>query len=127
MDLLSKQEQIKQPFNEDFCALLEDHLCRAFGNSTDKRLRGFWCDGVMMPFIESQVTKKSVNDTKRIETKAWLGFDGQGEFEMTINFGPSSLSRYARGLDLVECLPSEDSMDWIKLNIEGKKIDLQLK
>jgi hypothetical protein len=28
-------------------------------------------DGVLMPFIERQLSKKHVNDTRRIETQAW--------------------------------------------------------
>jgi hypothetical protein len=123
----SKNEIIKESFNTDFCVQLEYHLTRTFGNLEDKKLKGFWCDGVMMPLIESQLTKKSVNDTRKIITKAWLGYDGQSEFEMAINFGQYSLRRYAKGSDLTDCLPSEHSMDWITLDIEGKTIELQLK
>jgi hypothetical protein len=123
----SKNEIIKESFNEDFCVQLEYHLTRTFQNSEDKNLKGFWCDGVLMPFAESQLTKKSVNDTRKIVTKSWLGYDGQGEFEMTINFGQLSLRRYAKGSDLGDCLPSENSMDWVSLDIERKTIELQLK
>jgi hypothetical protein len=120
-------EIIKESFNEDFCVQLEYHLTRTFGNSENKNLKGFWCDGELMPFIESQLTKKSVNDTRKIVTKAWLGQDGQGEFEMIIRFGQRSLSSYAKGFNLTDCLPGEESLDWITLDIEGKKIELQLK
>lgn len=122
----SKNEIIKESFNEDFCVQLEYHLTRTFGNSEDEKIKRFWCDGVLMPFIESQLTKKSVNDTRKIVTKAWLGYDGQGDFEMTINFGQYSLRRYAKGFELTGCLPSENSMDWITLDIERKTIELQL-
>lgn len=123
----SKNEIVKESFNEDFCRQLEHHLTRTFGNSEDKTLRGFWCDGVSMPFIESQLTKKSVNDTRKIVTKAWLGYDGQTEFEMTIHFGQYSQRHFANGSDLTDCLPGDDSMDWIGLDIERKTIELQLK
>jgi hypothetical protein len=123
----SKNEIIKKSFNENFCAQLEYHLTRTFGKSKDKKMNGFWCDGVAMPFIESQLTKKSVNDTRRIVTKAWLGYDGQGEFEMIINFGRHSLKRYAKGSGLEDCLPGEESMDWITLDIDRKTIELCLK
>lgn len=123
----SKEKEIKESFNQDFCVQLEYHLTRTFGNSEDKNLKGFWCDGVMMPFIDSQLTKKSVNDKRMIITKAWLGYDGQGEFEMTIKFGQHSLRRYAKGSDLADCLPSEDTTDWITLDIERKTIEVKLK
>lgn len=115
-----------ESFNADFCVRLEYHLCRAFENSQDEKLRGFWCDGVAMPFVESQLTKKSVNDTRKIVTKAWLGYNGQSEFEMTIHFGRHSLRRYARGADLGDCLPDFNSFDWIALDIDGRTIELML-
>ena len=106
---------------------MEYHLTRTFGNSEDQKMKGFWCDGVLMPLIESQLTKKSVNDRRKIVTKAWLGYDGQGEFELTINFGEKSLSRYAKNSDLADCLLSEESTEWITLDIEQKTMGLQLK
>ena len=122
-----KNEIIKESFNEDFCVQLEYHLTRTLESSEDKKLKGFWCDGILMPFIESQLTKKNVNDTRKIITKAWLGYGGQGEYEMTINFGPDSLRRYANGTDLTESLPSTDSLDWVTLDMDKKIIELQLK
>ena len=122
-----KNEIIKESFNEDFCIRLEYHLTQAFENSGDKTLKSFWCDGILMPLIESQLTKKSVNDTRQIITKARLGYDGQGQYKMTINFGQRSLRRYAKGADLTDCLPSAGSLDWIALDMEKKTIELQLK
>jgi len=58
-----------ESFNEDFCLDLEYYLCRTFKNSNRDELRGFWCDGIAwLP-----VSKKRVNDTRKIETKAWIG------------------------------------------------------
>lgn len=113
-------------FNEDFCIYLEYHLSKTFKNFEDDELRRFWCDGVSMPANEKQLTAKSVNDTRKIVTKAWIGEDGQGEYEMTISLGPKALSRYTRGLDLKECVPSENFLDWITLARVEKKIELRL-
>ncbi len=118
---------IKESFDEDFCARLEYHLTKTFESADDNKLKGFWCDGVLIPSIESQLTKKSVNDKRKIITKAWLGFDGQDEYEMTINFGQYSLRRYADGADLFNCLPSTDTLDWITLDMNKKTIELHLK
>lgn len=123
----NKKDTIKQSFNEDFCAELEYHLTRTFNQSDDKNLRGFWCDGILMPTNDLQLTKKNINDKRKIVTKACLGYDGQDEYEMTINFGQYSLRRYAKGTDLSECLPNEDTMDWISLDMKSKTIELQLK
>ncbi|HEX8020346.1 hypothetical protein [Mucilaginibacter sp.] len=121
------EDKSHYPFNKDFCVYLEYHLSRVFKNFEDEEIKFFWCDGVVMPFVEEQLTAKSVNGTRKIITKAWIGADGQGEYEMTINFGPKALSRYARGLDLKACVPSEDSLDWITFARDEKKIELWLK
>jgi hypothetical protein len=121
-----KKEVSKESFDENFCAQLEYHLTRAFGESGDKKFKGLSCDGVLMPVTESQLTKKNVNDTRKIITKAWLGYDGQDEYHMTIRFGKYSLRRYAKGYDLLDCLPSKDSLDWVVVDMEKKTIELRL-
>jgi hypothetical protein len=123
----NKKDIIKESFNEDFCAELEYHLTRTFNQSDDKNLRGFWCDGVLMPTNDLQLKKKNINDKRKIVTKAFLGYDGQDEYDMTINFGQYSLRRYAKGTNLSDCLPNEDTMDWVSLDIKSKTIELQLK
>ncbi|MET3501813.1 hypothetical protein FHW88_003238 [Mucilaginibacter sp. SG538B] len=120
------EEKPHHPFNEDFCIYLEYHLSKTFRNFEDNEIRRFWCDGVAMPFVDEQLMAKSVNDIRKIITKAWIGADGQGEYEMTINFGPKALSWYARGLDLKECVPSEESLDWITFARDEKKIELRI-
>jgi hypothetical protein len=79
-------------FNEDFCLCLEYHLSHTFGNSTDQRLYGFWCDGVQIPDDEFQLAPININRLKKIETKAWIGADGQDIYHMTIKLGPKSLA-----------------------------------
>jgi hypothetical protein len=122
-----KENQTDKSFNEDFGVHLEYHLCRMFENSVKEKLRGFWCDGILWPpFIDSQITKKSVNDTRKIETRAWIGKTGQDEYNMTIRFGKYSLRRYAKGTNLIDCIPSEETMDWIDIDTENKIIEIRL-
>jgi hypothetical protein len=92
------EDKSRYPFNEDFCVYLECHLSLVFKNFEDDEVKFFWCDGIAMTLVEGQLSAKSVNDTRKIVTKAWIGTDGQGEYEMTINFGPKALSRYAPGI-----------------------------
>ena len=115
-----------ESFSNDFCQHLEYHLTRSFQNASDNAIKSLWCDGVLDPFVESQLTKRSVNDTKTILTTAFIGNDGQGKYEMTIKFGPRSLNRYAHDAKMIDCIPSEESMDWITLDIENKKIEIHL-
>ncbi len=122
---------ILSPFNPSFCIELEYHLCEAFENADradpDRDTRGFWCDGVCCPEpSEPQMTRKRVNDTRKMVTKAWIGKNGQGEYEMTIRFGRRALSRYAKGRALTDCLPGAETMDWIDIDIRKKIIEIRL-
>lgn len=116
----------KESFNQDLCTYLEYHLTKTFAKANDNQMQYLWCDGVSLPSVEAQLTKKSVNDSRRIITNAWIGLDGQTLFEMTIIFGPRSLSKYARGLSLLDCLPSDNTSDWITLDLNARTIELQL-
>jgi hypothetical protein len=122
----NKKDTIRESFNEDFCAQLEYHLTRTFKMYNYINLRGFWCDGILVPTNDLQLTKKNINDKRKIVTKAWLGYDGQDKYEMTIYFGQYSLRRYAKGNDLSDCLPSEDTMEWVSLDMNSRTIELQL-
>jgi hypothetical protein len=84
-------------------------------------------DGVLMPFVDSQLTKKSVNDTRKIETDAWaLSDKGDIKFKLVIYFGKYSLRRYAKGNCLEDCLPSLESNDHILIDFDNDRIELQL-
>lgn len=116
------------PFNRDFCELLEYHLGKTFANSERMEYRRLWCDGVShLPGTDGQLERKWVNDKRRITTKAWIGENGQGEYEMTIHFGKYALRRYAKGRSLEDCLPDADSMDWIELDMENRRVDVYLR
>lgn len=118
----------ENPISENFCTSLEYLLCETFQKSDRPDLKGFWCDGVSWDSIpDRQLTKNSINDTQKIITKAWIGKNGQDEYEMTIQFGKYALKLFAEGTEIIECIPSTESMDWIDINIEKKKIKLRLK
>jgi hypothetical protein len=117
---MTKTEDInKNSFDQDFCSYLEFHLSKTFKNSDDRNLRALWCDGIVH-------TKSTILNSGQLETKAWIGRDGQEQYEMTIKFGPDSLSKFAKGLDLTATVPSDNSMDWINIDIHNKTIELQL-
>lgn len=118
---------VKTPFDENFCLLLEYHLSNMLSNSEEPQFKDLWCDGVQMPSVDSHLSKKSVNDTRKIITKAWIGVDGQDNYDMVIKFGKSSLRRYAKGLSLEYCIPKEQLSEWVAIDLENKVIELQLK
>ena len=125
--MTNAEQNIETTFNEEFCTRLEFRLCREFTESDDAELKWFWCDGVSWFPTDNQLTKKHVNDKRKIITKAWIGKDGQDEYQATIHFGKKALSNYAKGKDLIECIPDfENETEWIEIDIDKKTIDIKL-
>ena len=121
--MTNSQRNIETPFNKEFCTRLEYRICHELEKSTDPELKGFWCDGISWLPTEKQLTKKHVNDKRKIETKAWIGKTGQTEFKAIINFGQKALSKYAKEMDLSKCIPdSESKAEWIEIDIKNKII-----
>lgn len=46
---------------------------------------------------------------------------------MRIIFGDKSLMRFAKGSQMIDCIPSPDTMDWINIDIKERKIEIELK
>ena len=114
-------------FNEEFCTKLEFRICRELEKSEDPELKGFWCDGISWFPNENQLNKKHVNDKRKIETKAWIGKTGQTEFKATVYFGKKAVSKYARGIELTECIPDLDSQtEWIEIDLKNKRIAIKI-
>jgi hypothetical protein len=125
--MTNEQQKIETPFNEEFCTRLEYRIGHELEKSTDPELKGFWCDGVSWFPTEKQLTKKNVNDKRKIETKAWIGKTGQTEFKATVHFGKKALSKYAKDTDLIECIPNlESQAEWIEIDFENKTIKIKL-
>lgn len=91
------QNDIKKPFNEEFCAQLEYHLSRAFTNSLNKEFKWLWCDGIKVPFMEDQLLKQHIIEKQQLVTEAWIGTNGQDIYEMIIKFGPRSIEKCSQG------------------------------
>lgn len=112
--------------DKDFCTFLEYHLTKAFSYSNDTLIKHFWCDGILLPNNENEYSKESINGNKEIMLKAFIGKDGQDEYFMLMKFGNKSLSGYAMGLDIKNCVPGVEKDDWYKIDAPTKKIVIQL-
>jgi len=125
---MTKAEQnIKTTFNEEFCTQLEYRICQELENIEKPELKGYWCDGISWSVNELYLTKKYINDNRKIDTKAWIGKDGQTEFKATINFGKKALSKYSKGMDLIGCIPDiESQIEWIKIDIKNRTVEIRL-
>jgi len=109
-----------------FCTFLEYKMGGAFQKSNRELVRGFWCDGVLLPTSEEDYSKKSVNDKRQVVMTAYIGKTGQDIYELTLRFGKKALSRYARDLDISECLPDSEHDDWWDVDINHRAIWIQL-
>jgi len=116
---------MSESIDENFCVYLEYHLGLVFQKSDDERVKHFWCDGVAIPSSD-QLERKFVNDKRKLVTKAWIGKDGQSEYEISIKLGKYALRRFAKGKSLKDCIPGQENSDWIEIDVEMKKIELSL-
>jgi hypothetical protein len=73
-----------------------------------------------------EYSRKSVNDKRQVVMSAYMGPTGQDKYELILKFGKEALSRYARGLDISECVPSPESDDWWDVEIDRRTILIQL-
>jgi hypothetical protein len=112
--------------DQDFCTFLEYKLCKAFEHSEMDSIRGFWCDGVLFHQPELTDAQKFVNDNRRMAFKAYVGKDGQTEYELILKFGNKALSRFARNLDIRECFPDPQDASWFDIDTKRKRIEIQL-
>lgn len=99
-------------FDQSFLDFVEYKVCDALNGS------GLWCDGVMSP--------KYLKDQREIWFAAFVGKDGQSEYELILRLGDKSLSRYTRNLDIKECWPEGDSQDWFYIDPGNARMIIQL-
>lgn len=112
--------------DQDFCEFLEYEICKAIEYTDNVQIKGFWCDGVWLNQPDSSYSIKFVNDNRQVILKAFIGKNGQTEYELILKFGNKSLSRYARNLGIKECVPNPDKQNWFKIDTKRNKIEIQL-
>ena len=112
--------------HKDFCTFLEYHLTKTFSNSNDPLIKELWCDGILLPTNENDYSKKSINENREVTLKAFIGKEGQDEYSMLMKFGNKSLSKYARDLDIKNCVPGIEENSWYEMDVLTKKIIIQL-
>jgi hypothetical protein len=112
--------------DQDFCKTLEYKISNVLENTSDEKLKGFWCDGVLLSEPDNCYSQKFVNDNRQVKMQVLLGKDGQTAYNLTLKFGNKSLSRYVRNLSIVDCIPQTDFENWFKIDTRQKEIELQL-
>ena len=121
------EENTNASFNEAFCGLLEHRISQEFYRVKDSELKGYWCDGVSWALNQNELSKKYINDKRKIETRAWIGKNGQTAFKAILHFGRKALSNYARGVSLESTIPELGSdLEWIEIDTDNKTIEIKL-
>ena len=110
----------------EFCKFLERQIEKVFASASADNIKHFCCDGILLPTFENEYSKKFVNDNRKVTMTAFIGTSGQDRYELTLNFGSKSLSKYSRDLELFECMPSSERDNWFDINTESKQIIIQL-
>lgn len=112
--------------DRSFYEQLEYKICEAFRQLDNENTKGFWCDGILQSENENNYTSKFINDNRKINLKAFIGKDGQDEYELTLHFGSKSLSKVSRQLDFINNFPNSDLETQINIDTENRKIEIQL-
>ena len=106
---------------DGFCERLEYKINDALKSYHGETLKGFWCDGVLLPDENSEYSKKAVNDNREIQLKAFIGQTGQDKYRLTLRLGSKALSKYSRGLDILDCIPNT-STNWLDIDLAKKEV-----
>ena len=112
--------------NQDFCAFLEYKISDGLKISDNEQLKGFWCDGVLLPNNSNEYSQKIVNNRRQIIMTAFIGKTGQDKYELILRFGKESLSKYARDSEIIECIPKPEKNDWLNVDVINKQVTIQL-
>jgi len=109
----------------EFCSQLAFHLSRAFKNNCTNKFDCLWCDGILPPDKWRQELD-TFHKTKEILTMGFVGTDGQDKHWIMLKLGSRSFKKCMKGLNLEQCLPGDETLDWIEINPINKIISLQL-
>lgn len=127
IDTTDQRENVAASFNIDFLAWLEYYLSGALQNSTERRLKYLWCDGIDDPPIHEKFSARNITSMKQIETMAWFGETGQDRYKMILQLGRWSRKRALKGRDLRECLPETDAVNWVEVDELNYSVTIKLK
>jgi hypothetical protein len=118
--------QKENMIDQNFCDALEYKLCELLSNSSSDDVRGFWCDGVLKSEQEHCYEASRINHTKKIELKAFVGNDGQDEYELALHCGKNSLRKILRNQVFFDTFPTDDADSKFIVDIDLQRIEIHL-
>lgn len=112
---------------KEFCDYLEYEVCKYLKCSNDKIANKFWCDGVMPSMSSLYYSKEYVKTQKEIILKAFVGIDGQTEYDLILKLGIVALDKYLLDENIEACFYDYSQIGVFNINVERKRIEIQLK
>ena len=104
-----------------FCSKLEYKICEVFRNMSDIDLKGFWCDGIILPDSDA-ISLDGIIAKKQISGQAFIGKDGQTKYDLTLEFGEKTLNFVTNGQISTDYLPIKTYQEWFDIDVNNKKI-----
>ena len=108
-----------------FCEQLEYKICETFKRLDNENTKDFWCDGVLQSESENFYSLKFIKDKRKVTLKAYVGNNGQDEYELILFFGSNSLSRISKELDFIDTFPNSDLDTKFYIDTEQRQIKIQ--
>lgn len=101
----------------EFWDRLEYRVCDELARSADRHHRGLWCDGILpdLYILDAPST--------RIEGRAWVGYNGQGEWRFTLLLTDPVASR--EGIPWSTLLPPLEVTRWLTVDPDGKRLVIE--
>jgi hypothetical protein len=93
----------------------------------DKKLHGFWCDGIRSPY-DAEEFKKIVDNNGFIELPMDFGKSGQDPYKLVLHFGKKARLKNAQKQYERECVPDfSKEPDSILIDEENNIVQVYLK
>lgn len=112
--------------DQNFCSFLEYEISKILANTGNLMLKGFWCDGVLLPESKKEYSQKFVNNNKKVIMTAFIGKTGQEKYKLILKFGNQALSKYAKDLDISDCMPIVKDSNCFAIDTIKQELTIQL-
>jgi hypothetical protein len=98
----------------EFWQRLEFRICAEFQGLADRRLRSYWCDGLLPDEYDLAGAERHVTGI------AFCGHNGQQRWQFTLVLSPQTASRDQ--IDWSALLPSDRLTGWLTPNPQNKTL-----
>jgi hypothetical protein len=102
---------------DNFWSRLEYRVSAEMAGLADRQLRGLWCDGFLPDLYLLD------DPSPRIEGRASVGYDGQGEWRFSLLLPATVACR--EGVPWSSLLPPPDVTQWLTVDRVGKRLVLE--